>query len=134
MLAAKQLLGRAGSRVQLIAVNANPSATGVSDVMAYSRSHSMVNQWDFLTGSRAASLGLSPRDPVKLPELPAGSLMLGPGKPRLVVFFATWLETGSGRAAIAQYSWRHTTHTAAVPNKSASVKSPALSIAWSCQN
>jgi hypothetical protein len=52
MLAAKQLLGRAGSRVQLIAVNANPSATAVSDVMAYSRSHSMVNQWDFLTGSR----------------------------------------------------------------------------------
>jgi cytochrome oxidase Cu insertion factor (SCO1/SenC/PrrC family) len=171
MLAAKQLLGRAGTQVQLIGVNANPSATAVSDVMAYSRSHWMVNQWDFMTGSRAqlasvwkaygiyvaiekgqvdhtpavyiidargreqklylttmsyASIsqsgevmaqevssllpshpklasvgslayisGLSPRDPVKLPELPSGSLTLGPGQPHLVVFFATWLDETS---------------------------------------
>jgi cytochrome oxidase Cu insertion factor (SCO1/SenC/PrrC family) len=171
MLAAKQLLGRAGSQVQLIAVNANPAATAVADVMSYSRSHWMVNQWDFLTGSRAqlasvwkaygiyvaiekgqvdhtpavyiidargreqklylttmayASIsqsgqvmaqevssllpshpklasvgsvayisGLSPRDTVKLPELPSGSLTLGPGKPHLVMFFATWLDETS---------------------------------------
>jgi cytochrome oxidase Cu insertion factor (SCO1/SenC/PrrC family) len=51
MLAAKQLLGRAGDQVQLIGVDANPAATKVSDVLAYSRAHEMVNQWDFLTGS-----------------------------------------------------------------------------------
>ncbi|HKD89691.1 MAG TPA: SCO family protein, partial [Streptosporangiaceae bacterium] len=51
MLAAKQLLGRAGSQVQLVGVDANPAATKVSDVLAYSRAHQMVNQWDFLTGS-----------------------------------------------------------------------------------
>jgi cytochrome oxidase Cu insertion factor (SCO1/SenC/PrrC family) len=171
MLAAKQLLGKAGSQVQLIGVDANPDATAVSDVMSYSRSHGMVNHWDFLTGSRAqlasvwkaydiyvaiekgqvdhtpavyiidargreqklylttmayASItqagqmmaqevssllpshpklasvgslayisGLSPRDTVKLPELPSGSLTLGPGKTRLVVFFATWLDETS---------------------------------------
>jgi len=32
-------------------VDANPAATSVSDVMAYSRAHGMVNQWDFLTGT-----------------------------------------------------------------------------------
>jgi cytochrome oxidase Cu insertion factor (SCO1/SenC/PrrC family) len=53
MLEAKQLLGRAGQDVQLLGVDANPDATAVSDVMAYSRSHAMVNQWDFLTGSLA---------------------------------------------------------------------------------
>jgi cytochrome oxidase Cu insertion factor (SCO1/SenC/PrrC family) len=53
MLAAKQLLGAAGSQVQLLGVDANPAATKVSDVMAYSRAHGMVNQWDFLTGTSA---------------------------------------------------------------------------------
>jgi cytochrome oxidase Cu insertion factor (SCO1/SenC/PrrC family) len=53
MLAAKQLLGKAGSQVQLLGVDANPAATKVSDVLAYSRAHGMVNQWDFLTGSNA---------------------------------------------------------------------------------
>jgi cytochrome oxidase Cu insertion factor (SCO1/SenC/PrrC family) len=53
MVEAKQLLGRAGQNVQLLGVDANPDATAVSDVMAYSRSHAMVNQWDFLTGSLA---------------------------------------------------------------------------------
>jgi cytochrome oxidase Cu insertion factor (SCO1/SenC/PrrC family) len=53
MLAAKQLLGKAGSQVQLLGVDANPAATKVSEVLAYSRAHGMVNQWDFLTGSDA---------------------------------------------------------------------------------
>jgi hypothetical protein len=53
MLQARQLLGAAGSGVQLLGVDANPAATSVGDVMAYSRVHSMVNQWDFLTGSPA---------------------------------------------------------------------------------
>ncbi len=177
MLAAKDLLGKAGDQVQLLGIDANPAATKVSDVMAYSRSHGMVNQWDFLTGSlpelkavwkrydiyvqitqgqvdhtpalyvidargreqkvylttmayasitqaaqvmaqEAASLlpghpalastqslayigGLSPAKPTTLPTLSAGSLTLGPGKPHLVVFFATWLdETSDLRAQL----------------------------------
>jgi cytochrome oxidase Cu insertion factor (SCO1/SenC/PrrC family) len=52
LLAAKQLLGHAGDQVQLIGVDANPAATAVRDVLAYSRAHGMVNQWDFLTGSQ----------------------------------------------------------------------------------
>ncbi len=51
MLQAKQLLGAAGEKVQLLGVDANPDAIGVGDVLAYSRAHGMVNQWDFLTGS-----------------------------------------------------------------------------------
>jgi cytochrome oxidase Cu insertion factor (SCO1/SenC/PrrC family) len=51
MLAAKDLLGKAGEQVQLISVDANPAATSVADVMSYSRTHGMVNQWDFLTGT-----------------------------------------------------------------------------------
>src|SRR5262249_36298016 len=41
MVEAKQLLGAAGSQVQLLGVDANPQATSVPDVMAYSRAHSM---------------------------------------------------------------------------------------------
>ena len=52
MLEAKQLLGAAGSQVQLLGVDANPDATSVADVLAYSRAHGLVNQWDFLTGSQ----------------------------------------------------------------------------------
>ncbi len=51
MLAARQLLGAAGDQVQLLGIEANPAATSVADVMAYSRAHGMVDQWDFLTGS-----------------------------------------------------------------------------------
>ena len=51
MVWAKELLGAAGDNVQLLGVDANPTATSVADVMAYSRAHGMVNQWDFLTGS-----------------------------------------------------------------------------------
>src|ERR1700748_871000 len=39
MLEAKQLLGSAGSQVQLLGVDANPDAIGVSDVLGYTRSH-----------------------------------------------------------------------------------------------
>ena len=53
MLEAKQLLGSAGSQVQLLGVDANPDAIGVSDVLGYTRSHGLVNQWNFLTGSLA---------------------------------------------------------------------------------
>jgi cytochrome oxidase Cu insertion factor (SCO1/SenC/PrrC family) len=53
MVAARDLLGKAGDQVQLLGIDANPDATSRADVMAYSRSHGMVNQWDFLTGSPA---------------------------------------------------------------------------------
>jgi cytochrome oxidase Cu insertion factor (SCO1/SenC/PrrC family) len=181
MLAAKDLLGRAGDQVQLLGIDANPAANKVSDVLAYSRSHGMVNQWDFLTGtlpelkavwksygiavqitdgqvdhtpalfvidprgreqkvylttmayasiSQSAELlareasgllpghpalasteslayisGLSPAESTTLPTLPSGSLTLGPGKPHLVVFFATWLsETSDLRAQMLDLS------------------------------
>jgi cytochrome oxidase Cu insertion factor (SCO1/SenC/PrrC family) len=171
MVEARQLLGAAGSKVQLLGVDANPKATSVSDVLAYSRVHGMVNQWDFLTGTlpqlratwrayhiavqiqrgmidhtpalfvidpqgrertvyltqmnyasitqaaqvlaqRVASLlpghprlagtrslnyisGTAPAARVTLPGVPSGPVSLGPGKPRLVMFFATWVAKTS---------------------------------------
>lgn len=53
MVEAKDLLGAAGDQVQLLGIDANPKATAVADVRAYSQAHGMVNQWDFLTGSLA---------------------------------------------------------------------------------
>jgi cytochrome oxidase Cu insertion factor (SCO1/SenC/PrrC family) len=53
MLAAKQLLGPAGSQVQLLGIDANPDAISTADVLSYSRTHGLVNQWNFLTGSLA---------------------------------------------------------------------------------
>jgi cytochrome oxidase Cu insertion factor (SCO1/SenC/PrrC family) len=177
MVQARELLGAAGDQVQLLGVDANPSATSVHDVMAYSQAHAMVNQWDFLTGSLAqlravwqayhiyvqiqagqidhtpalyvidqrgreqkvylttmayasvgqegqvladevASLlpshpkparqsslayinGISPAARVTLSTVPSGSVTLGPGQPRLVMFFATWLsETSDLRAQL----------------------------------
>jgi hypothetical protein len=153
MAEARELLGPAGNQVQLLGIDANPKATAVNDVMAYSRAHGMVNQWDFLTGSptelRAALEGL-PRlradpgradrphpDPVRdrsarpraeglpachpklasqrslahiggarppaaratLNMVPSGSVTLGPGRPHLVLFFATSLTETSGLRA-----------------------------------
>ena len=171
MVQARELLGAAGDQVRLLGVDANPSATSVHDVMAYSQAHAMVNQWDFLTGSLAqlravwqayhiyvqiqagqidhtpalyvidqrgreqevylttmayasvgqegqvlaeqvASLlpghpklarqgslayvnGLGPASRTTLSAVPSGSVTLGPGQPRLVMFFATWLSETS---------------------------------------
>ena len=169
MLQAKQMLGAAGDQVQLLGVDANPTATSVADVLAYSRVHGMVNQWDFLTGSLAqlkavwgayhiavqvekgqidhtpalfvidrrgreqklyltqmaySSVGQSaevladelssllpghphvasqeslasitaqgPSDHLALPSATSGAkVLLDPGAPRLVMFFATWLS------------------------------------------
>jgi cytochrome oxidase Cu insertion factor (SCO1/SenC/PrrC family) len=181
MVMAKELLGKAGEQVQLLGVDANPTATKVSDVMAYSRAHGMVNQWDFLTGSDAQLKAVwkayniqvaieagqidhtpalyvinshgtleklyltamayssvtqsaqvlatevsgllpshpklssieslatipaqTPADTVSLPAaVPSadgktGTVTLGPGKPRLVVFFASWLTETSDLSA-----------------------------------
>jgi cytochrome oxidase Cu insertion factor (SCO1/SenC/PrrC family) len=169
MLEAKALLGRAGEQVQLLGIDANPQAASQADMLAYSRSHGMVNRWDFLTGSsaqldavwkayhvyvqvthgqidhtpalyvidtrgreqklylttmayttvsQAAELlareasGLLPGHPpltsqqslafiggtppgtaTTIPAAAGGApIPLGPGKPRLLVFFATWLD------------------------------------------
>jgi cytochrome oxidase Cu insertion factor (SCO1/SenC/PrrC family) len=54
MALAKRMLGPAGRRVALVAVDANPTATSVADAMAYSRAHGLTDAWQFLTGSRAA--------------------------------------------------------------------------------
>ncbi len=51
MYNAKQQLGAAGSKVALIAVNANPVATSVTEVESWSIEHGMLHQWLFLTGT-----------------------------------------------------------------------------------
>ena len=51
LLHAKKLLGPAASRVELIGIGANPDATGVRWVRAYSKVHRMMGEWRFLTGS-----------------------------------------------------------------------------------
>lgn len=51
LLHAKKLLGAAASRVELIGVGANPEATQVKWVRAYSKAHGMLHKWRFLTGS-----------------------------------------------------------------------------------
>jgi cytochrome oxidase Cu insertion factor (SCO1/SenC/PrrC family) len=190
MILAKELLGKAGENVQLLGIDANPDATAVQDVMAYSRAHGMVNQWDFLTGSvpqlkkvwseyhiavqieagqidhtpalyiinasgtlekvyltqmaydsvgqsaqvlateissllpghpkllsqrsLAAIAPYSPTQPISLASaLGSGQVPLGPGKPRLVVFFATWLtETSNLKAELASLN-SYTTYAAA---------------------
>jgi cytochrome oxidase Cu insertion factor (SCO1/SenC/PrrC family) len=54
MVEAKAMLGSAGSRVQLLGIDANPTATQLKDVRSYSELHGMVHQWHFLTGTLAA--------------------------------------------------------------------------------
>ena len=51
MMDAKAMLGSAGSRVQLLGVDANPAAISVDDVWSYSELHGMLHAWHFLTGS-----------------------------------------------------------------------------------
>jgi cytochrome oxidase Cu insertion factor (SCO1/SenC/PrrC family) len=52
MYDAKARLGSsATSQVMLIAVNANPAATSIAEVQAWSINHGMLHQWLFLTGT-----------------------------------------------------------------------------------
>lgn len=52
MYSAKAQLDAAAARqVDLVAVNANPDATSVATVQAWSIAHGMLNQWSFLTGT-----------------------------------------------------------------------------------
>jgi cytochrome oxidase Cu insertion factor (SCO1/SenC/PrrC family) len=51
MTEAVSMLGPAAARhVQLLGIDANPDATRVADVRAYSAAHQMMQAWDFLTG------------------------------------------------------------------------------------
>ena len=43
--------------------------------------------------------GTKPSSPVTLPGVPSGSVTLGPGRSRLVMFFATWVTQTSGLRA-----------------------------------
>jgi cytochrome oxidase Cu insertion factor (SCO1/SenC/PrrC family) len=51
LVRAKALLGAAGRNVQLLGVGANPLATQVKWVKAYSVAHGMLHKWLFLTGA-----------------------------------------------------------------------------------
>ncbi len=166
MVDAKQLLGSAGSQVALLGIDANPTATAVKDVRAYSEVHGMMHAWRFLTdplpqlrrvwngyhiavqiqageidhtpalfaidtqgrlrrvyvtqqsyssveqqarllAQEASSLlpghprvhskisyaqipPIAPTSSVSLPRAGGGTVHLGPGAPRLFVFFDTW--------------------------------------------
>src|SRR5256714_11777676 len=46
-----RLSSSANSRVALVAINANPAATSVATVQAWSINHGMLHQWLFLTGT-----------------------------------------------------------------------------------
>src|SRR6266571_8853349 len=46
-----QLGSSAASRVDLVAINANPTATSIHEVQAWSINHGMLHQWVFLTGT-----------------------------------------------------------------------------------
>ena len=48
-----QLASSVASQVQLVAVNANPTATSIAAVQAWSIDHGMLHQWLFLTGTAA---------------------------------------------------------------------------------
>jgi cytochrome oxidase Cu insertion factor (SCO1/SenC/PrrC family) len=50
---AKDMLGAAGSQVQLLGIDANPKATEIEDLLSYSQLHGMTYQWQYLTGSLA---------------------------------------------------------------------------------
>ena len=53
MTEAVHMLGPAAARhIQLLGIDANPDATKVADVRAYTVAHQMTRSWDFLTGSR----------------------------------------------------------------------------------
>jgi cytochrome oxidase Cu insertion factor (SCO1/SenC/PrrC family)/thiol-disulfide isomerase/thioredoxin len=184
MLDAKAMLGKAGSQVQLLGIDANPDATSVHDVFSYSQVHGMLGSWHFLTGSvaelknvweaydievaiqageidhtpalfvidpqgrerelyltqqsyaavgqlgqllakEASRLlpshprvdsnlsytqisGIAPNVRTTVPRAGGGSVRLGPGRPRVYVFFATWdqevLHLGAGLEGLNAYN------------------------------
>ena len=208
MVLAKELLGKAGENVQLLGIDANPDAIAQSDVLAYSRAHGMVNQWDFLTGtlpqlkktwsayhiavqieagqidhtpalylidaagklrkvyltqmaydsigqsaqilaqevssllpshpklaSQQSLAAITPQSPTAHVALDnatgTGTVPLGPGKPRLVVFFATWLTetsdlTGELKALNSYAAYAAAHHLPAVTAVDETVAEPSV--------
>ena len=60
-----------------------------------------------LAGQRSLAYigGIAPTSRAVLPAVPAGTVTLGPGRPHLIVFFATWLtETSDLRAELTALS------------------------------
>ena len=53
MVDAKAMLGKAGSQVELLGIDANPASTSLEDVWSYSELHGLLHEWHFLTGSLA---------------------------------------------------------------------------------
>jgi cytochrome oxidase Cu insertion factor (SCO1/SenC/PrrC family)/thiol-disulfide isomerase/thioredoxin len=51
MAEAKAMLGKASSQVQLLGIDANPTAISLQDVWSYSQLHGLQHDWRFLTGS-----------------------------------------------------------------------------------
>lgn len=49
--AKSQLAPSAASQIQLVAVNANPDATSLTEIQSWSITHGMLRQWLFLTGA-----------------------------------------------------------------------------------
>ena len=197
MVGAKRLLGSAGSQVQLLGIDANPTATSVKDVRAYSEVHGMTHDWRFLTGSlsqlkrvwnayhievaiergqvdhtpalfvinpagglaklyltqmsyssvdqqaqllaqEASTLlpghptvaskipyaqvpAIAPTDAVALPRSGGGTVRLGPGTPRLLLFFASWdrqvTDLGAQLEGLDRY--QHAAQVAGLPTLTA---------------
>ena len=42
---------RAAANVDLVAINANPTATRISDVCRFSAENGMLHEWEYLTGT-----------------------------------------------------------------------------------
>lgn len=105
MLAAKNLLGAAGGRVQLIGVDANPVATSVSAVRSYSAAHGLTNSWNFLTGPLPALQRVWAAYHIQV-QIQAGLIdhtpalfLLGPNGGERRVYFTQMFYTGIGQAA-----------------------------------
>lgn len=105
MLAAKNLLGAAGERVQLIGVDANPVATSVAAVRAYSAAHGLTNSWNFLTGPLPALRRVWAAYHIQV-EIQAGLIdhtpalfLLGPHGRERRVYFTPMFYTGVEQAA-----------------------------------
>ena len=72
------------------------SITQAAEVMAREVSSLLPTHPALIRAQSLAHIAdLGPARPATLPTVPSGSLTLGPGRPRLTVFFATWLAQTS---------------------------------------